>query len=186
MPRTMLANESNQARQGKQGCNVLHNRCDCMNRVHGFANKIVPELLESLATGFKLTVGYQFYSKDKERLQAIIDSHEGSCTLSAGSSGRKGSTAYLRSDEYNIYLEIQDNYPVKYHGYGSNSHSCDYYKKTVYLWDNREGLAKDYVFLPLSTHSIFDSAKTKLASIEAEISQLQDQIYPLKRLIGER
>ncbi len=166
-------------------CNVLHNRCDCMNRVHEYANKIVPELLVELAKGFKLTNSYQFYAKDKERLQAILDAHEETCTLSQGSTGRKGSRAYLKSDEYNICLELSDNYPERYHTDGSGGYTCSYYNKTVYLWNHKEDTAQDFVFLPLHTHNQMDVAKAKLIEVQDEINELQNQVYPLKRLIGE-
>ncbi len=165
--------------------NVLHNRCDCMNRVHEYANEVVPKLLDSLKHGFSLTKGFQLFSKDKDRLQDILRIADEKALLSQGSSGRKGSTAYIKCDEYDISLEVQDNYPVRYHGDGSGSYSCEYYKHTVYLWNNRERQARAYEMLPHHTHNQMDLAKAKLTEVQAAISELKDTVYPLKRLIGE-
>ncbi len=169
-------------------CNVLHNRCDCMNRVHEYTNEVAPKLLDALRHGFRLTNGYQLFSKDKDRLQDILRiADELKAKLSSGSSGRKGSSAYLRSDEYNIYLEVQDNYPIRYHGAGGG-YTCEYYKKTVYLWNNKvavKGLAVDFKPLPLHTHVEFENAKAEIEVLEAGITAQKNQLYPLKRLIGE-
>lgn len=166
-------------------CNVLHNRCDCVNRVHRYANEVVYRVLSGLSEGFKLTNSYQLYSKDKERLQSIIDSFEPKQVLSAGSSGSGGSRAYLGCDEYNITLEITDNYPVRYHNDGSGGHTCEYYKKTVYLWNHKDDGMIKYKPLPIHTHGEFEEASTRLASIEAEISGLQSELYAHKRLLGK-
>ncbi len=165
--------------------NVLHNRCDCMNRVHNYTNEVVPKLLDCLRQGFRLTNGYQLFSKDKDRLNDILRLADEKAQLSQGSTGRKGSSAFLRSDEYNIYLEVQDNYPVRYHGDGSGSYSCEYYKRTVYLWNNKDGKAQEFKPLSTHTHAQMDNAQTDLFQLREEISKLQDQVYPLKRLIGE-
>ncbi len=164
-------------------CNVLHNRCDCMNRVHAFANEVVPYLLESLAMGFKLTNGYQLYQKDKDRLQAVIDAHEDS-ELYKQTSGNRKRTAYIRSDEFDIRLEISDTYPVRYHEDGSGGYTCEYYKKTVYLWNHREEAAKDYVLLQLQTHTAMDVASTRLKKVTKEISELKSEMHGLKQFIG--
>ncbi len=166
-------------------CDVLHNRCDCMNRVHEYANEVVPKLLDALKHGFRLTNSFQLFSKDKSRLCDLLRLADEKQQLSQGSTGMKGSSAFLRSDEYNIYLEISDNYPVKYHGHGSNGYTCDYYKRTVYLWNHRDNKAMDYTMLPLHTHNQMDVAKAKLIEVQDAIAELKDQVYPLKRLIGE-
>ncbi len=166
-------------------CNVLHNRSDCMNRVHDYANETVPKLTDALRHGFSLTKGFQLYSKDKDRLDDILRIADEKGFLSQGSSGRQGSTAYLKSDEYYISVEIQDHYPSRYHNDGMRGYSSEYYKKTIYLWNNRERRAKDYKMLPTHTHAQMDNARVDLDNIKAKISELQDQIYPLKRLLGE-
>ncbi len=174
-------------------CNVLNNRCDCMNRVHDFANEVVPKLLDSLRHGFSLTKGFQLFSKDKDRLTDILRIADEKAQLSQGSTGRKGSSAFIKSDEYDITLEVQDNYPVRYHGDGSGSYSCEYYKHTVYLWNNRartgeitdQGEARDFKPLPTHSHLEFDNAKSKIEILEAGITSQKNQLYPLKRLIGE-
>ncbi len=166
-------------------CNKVHNRCDCMNRVHAYANRTVPELLKSLAEGFKLTTGYQLYSKDKDRLQAIVERHQVKAHLSDGVSGRKGSSAYITSDEFDIRLEISDNYPVNYHNDGSGGHTCEYYNKTVYLWNVRDDKINEFKVLPVHTHNEFDAAKREVDGLAKELSEMKSRVYSLKRLIGE-
>ncbi len=165
--------------------NISHNRCDCRNRVHKFANSIVPELLEMLATGFKLTKSYQLYSSDKGCLQAVIDKHGEKGILSQGSDGSKVSSAFIRSDEYDIKIEITDAYPVRYHGDGSGGRTVEYYKKTVYLWNHSNDCSPDFKGYALYTHEQMDLASTELERVKAEISKLKDREYSLKYLLGE-
>jgi hypothetical protein len=154
--------------------NVLHNRCDCINRVHEFINNIVPELLNSLAEGFKLTNSYQLYVKDKERLQAIIDSRK--------DLGQIRRRAYVWSDQYDIILEVTDSYPAQ-------SQPCEYYRKTVYLWKNKGNPSNDRAcnFMPLSlyTHKEMVDASQEAREIETQVSALKNRLSLLKRLIGK-
>ncbi len=174
----------NMERDGKREVNVLHNLSDCRNRVHDYANNVVPSLLSSLAEGFRLTNGCQLYQKDKDRLQAVLDAYDTSGRIADAGRDSKGVRAYIRSDEFDVVLEISDNYPVKYHNGRDGGYSCEYYKKTVYLWNNRDHEAKECKSLPLTTHHEMDTACVEAKEIEAEISVLQDKLYPLKRLIG--
>lgn len=166
-------------------CNPLEGRSSCMNRVHDFANIVVPAIIDGLRQGFRLTNGSQFYQKDKDRLQAILNNYARRGHLSRGHDGCKGSSAWLRSDEYNVTLEITDNYPDKYHNDGSGGYSCTYYKRTVYLWNHKDSKAGDFKELPMTSLPEMEAASRRLKQIETEISELQSERYPLKRLIGE-
>lgn len=162
----------------------LANRASCMNRVHDFINIVVPPVIEEIAKGFKLTNDSQLYSKDKDRIQAVLDNAARRGKLSQGHSGARGSSARLRSDDYNIKLEVSDNYPVKYHGDGSGSYSCEYYNITVYLWNHRDSKAEDFKEMPMTNAEEMHAASEKLKAIESQISDLQSERYPLQRLIG--
>ena len=166
---------------------MLERRAACMNRVHKYVNEVVPVLVALLENGFKLTNSYQLYQKDKDRLDNAKDTV---CqpALSQGTQGRRGSSAYIRSDEYNITLEVSDNYPAKYHSHDSSSYSSDYYKKTIYLWNNRDKCPAQTVtpWEPLDHINYIDmiNASNELIQVEAEISGLQDKAYKLRRLTG--
>lgn len=164
-------------------CNVLDNRAKCMNAVHDYANKIQPLLVESLAEGFRLTNGYQLYQKDKDRVQAIIDGFDGK--LTQGSSGRRGSSAWLRCDQYSITLEITDNYPERYHNDGSNGHTCTYYKRTVYLWNNQEGKAHEAGVYTMTSLEEMEKASARLKVVEEEASKLSSEKSVLRCLLGK-
>lgn len=153
--------------------NALYNRCDCMNRVHGFANEVVPELLEELTRGFKLTVSYNLYTKDKDRLQAIIDVYG------------DGVDACIWSDRYFIAVELSDNYPSGYWDYGSSGYRSEYYKHTVYLWNVRAAVSVDFQPLPLHTHDEFTAAKKSVVEIETQLREVKERLQPLKQLISE-
>ena len=163
---------------------VLESRTDCMNRVNTYANEVVPKLLDELRHGFRLTTGFQLYSKDKDRLVDILRIADEQGILSDGSTGVRGSNASLRVDEYNIYLEISDNYPVKYHSDGSRGYTCEYYKVMVYLWNNREGRPCNYPPREMVDYTEMKAAKARLEEIHDLISSLKDELYPLQRLTG--
>ncbi len=164
-------------------CNVLENRAKCINAVHNYANKIQSKLVESLAEGFRLTDGHQLYKKDKDRVQAVIDGFP--CELSQGSSGRRGSSAWLRCNQYSITLEISDNYPAKYHGDGSGSYSCEYYKRTVYLWNHQEGKAHEPSIFTMTSLEEMEAASARLRVVEEEASKLSSEKSRLRCLLGK-
>lgn len=182
----------------KKKTNVLQNRVDCMNRVHEYANYAAPEMLKGLSEGFKLTNDYQFYKKDKERLLAILARIDERCILSGGSTGRRNSSAWLRSDEYNIVLEIHDCYAEKYHSDGSGGYTTGYYKRTVYLWNHKaketsdsmlyrtyEGCPMEWKPWEFHTLAEMEIAKLRLAQCEKEISELTSEMYTCKSLLGQ-
>lgn len=159
--------------------NARHNRCNCMNRVHGFANKVVPELLEELSRGFKLTVSYNLHTKDYNRLQAVIDVHKG-----IGYPNRTG--AFISANRYNITLGLLDKYPGRFHTYGvDGGFTYEYYKRTVYLWNIGDAVLVDFQPLPLHTYQEMDKASTRIKQIENDISECQNELLPLKRLLGK-
>ncbi len=168
---------------------LLKNRCDCMNRVHKFANEVVPKLLDSLKHGFRLTNSFQMYSKDKERFDDIIRIVGEKDILSQGSDGSRGSSARLKSDEYNIVLEVSDNYPVKFHLDGSRGYTCEYYKVHVYLWNHKDTDGKfacDFKPYEIWEYYQMIAAKARLSAISDQISALKSEIYPLQRLTGSQ
>ncbi len=165
---------------------VLENRTDCMNRVHEFANEVVPKLIDCLNHGFRLTNGFQLFSKDKDRLQDVIRIAGEKGILSDGSNGARGSSAWLRSDEFNIYLEISDNYPVRYHNDGSGGYSCEYYKVTAYLWNVKDDKSSDFKPYEMVDYGLVKEAKVRLTEINNEISKLKSELYPLQRLTGSQ
>ncbi len=174
---------------------LMKNRVDCMNRVHKFANEVVPKLLDTLKHGFRLTNSFQLFSRDKDRLDDIIRIAGDWDILSQGSNGSRGSSARLKSDEYNIVLEVSDNYPVKFHLDGSRGYTCEYYKAVVYLWDNKKSAGCDSPdcggWIDFKPREIIDyeqmiTAKARLKEIHKEISVLKDELYPLQRLTGSQ
>ena len=152
--------------------NVLYNFSDCRNRVHDYCNNIVPELLKSLALGFKLTNTYQIYAKDRKRLQAVLDGHNKSSTLSAWSSG------YIISDRNNIMMEVSDNYWISRRAY-------EYYKKTVCIWNISDDKTVEFKTLPLVTHHEIDTACVEIEAAIEEISELHVRLSSLRQLIGK-
>jgi len=53
--------------------NIIKNRIEAINKINALANKIVPLIREDIEkNGFKLKTGVnEFFTKDKERIQAI-------------------------------------------------------------------------------------------------------------------
>ena len=168
--------------------NKLARRADCMSRVHKYINEVVPKLVAQLETGFKLTNGSRLYQKDADIMREIKDTAV-QPALSQGTEGRKGSGAYVVSDEYNIKLEVSDNYPDKYHSGSDGGHSCEYYKKTIYLWNNQDKCPAPAVtpWEPLEHVNRIDmiNAANELIVAEKEMSELKDKISKLKRQAGK-
>jgi hypothetical protein len=163
-------------------CNVLKNRAESMNRVHTFVNNMVPLVQERLEQGFKLRVSGTMYQKDKDDVDAIVEAYKSS--FPRNSLGHQSMRAYVRCDDYNITLEADDNYPVEFHDDGSRGYTCEYYKVTAYLWDVKEGVVEEYAEREMTSETEMVSAQARLKEIEAQVSELQSERYPLQRLLG--
>ncbi len=151
----------------KEKFNILKDRASCMNKVHENCNNLVPELLEALKEGFKLTVNSQFFKKDKDRLNAIIDKHR---------SGNKP-RVYLECNEYSIILNVDDHYSTGEHG-------CEYYKQYVYLYSIASAKAYNFEPLEMVAEQELIVAKAKRKHIKGQISDLQSQLSKLNLLLG--
>lgn len=158
---------------------MLTNRAECIEKVHRYINSVVPVVMAQLEMGFKLTNGGVLYQKDKDRIDQVLSHASGG--LSQGIDGRRASSAYVKSDEYSILLEVQDAYP----SLNTNSHSSyQYYKKTVYLWNNQSHAKHDFEPMPFYTGEALILAKERLQVVNAIASKMNDEASGLKRLIG--
>ncbi len=150
--------------------NVLKNRAECMNKVHSYINEIAPKVKTELDKGYKLTVDFQLFKKDKERIQAIIDSVP-------------HFRAFLRVNEFSITLEVDDTYYVQRYHDGTLG-IVDYYKKTAYLVDVMNSKDYDLELLPTITEEELIQAKKDEERLEEEIRGLKDELYKAKYILG--
>lgn len=119
--------------------------------------------------------------KDKDLLNGIVRAVK--CPLSQGCEGRKASSAFIRSEQYSIFLEVQDVYESK--GYHNNT-SNEYYKKTVWLWNHQNKEKHDFTELPFYTGQALVLAKERLQVVKAMISKMTDEQSGLQQLIGSK
>ena len=138
--------------------------------------------IQLLKQGFQLKVDGTMYQKDKDAVEAIVSKYKGE--YPRNSLGHQSMRAYVRCDDRSVTLAVDDNYPVKYHNDGSNGHTCEYYKVTSYLWNVQDGKAEELTERKLISEGQMIHAQSRLMQIEAEISKLQSERYPLQRLVG--
>jgi hypothetical protein len=163
----------------------LKNRAESMNRVSEYVNTIVPVIQERLVQGFKLKVDGTLYQKDKDDLQAILDSYDS--MLASPTYGGSMGRVWLRSDLYSIILKASDSYTNDYYNYQGSSgcYTSTDYNDTVNIWDNKENIARPLVKRVVSrTAEELRTAEKELREIDDRISGLRYRNNQLKNLLG--
>lgn len=146
--------------------NVLKNRAECMNKVHSYCNKVVPELIEELNKGFRLLSNdYRFFKKDEERFSSILGKYP-------------HFRAYIKASEYSLWLKVDDHYQV-------SECSCNYYGRDIYLYNMSESKCEEWKPLQMATEKELLEAKKRQTQIEYEISELKSELSTVNRLIEE-
>ncbi len=148
---------------------VLANRAEAMNIVHQYANQVTERMIKALSEGFRLTNDWQLYQKDKDRINYIL--------RTANASTVPNHRSHIRSDDYNVSLELSQRYQV-------DEHSCSYYDITVYLWNNKDKVAIKPHHRELVSAGYLTGAKKEMEDIKKEISELESRLHPLRLLLG--
>ena len=155
---------------------TLRNRAKCIERVHTYINKVAPALIVRLEQGFKLKTDGMLYQKDADEMRAIASDYK----KYGGEGWTDKSSAYVRTDQYSIWLEVTDTYTE----YGFHSESTSYYKRTAYIWSNQEKAKCEFKLLAFHTGQQLIYAWERLQVVKNELSQLNDEIHGLKMLTG--
>lgn len=151
-------------------------RAEAMNELASFMNRTVPLLKARLMEGVKFKTDGSLFQKDKDALNAIIESQ---------TNGIKRLRAYIDVSPYSIYLKA-DNHYCDSDGDPNGYHTVSYHNDHAYLCSPKLNDFDTAIFTPrdenITAQDILN-AKAKLREIEDQISELQGQIYSHKKLI---
>lgn len=149
---------------------IFQNRAECMNKVHGFADRVVDKLIAELDQGYRIKQDNRhFFEKDRQRLNKVITDAK-----LYGDIFR----ALISVTDSGIYIDIEDHYQVSDHG-------CCYYKQTYHLY-NRAKDEKADAHQPRDqiTAAHLVEAQERLTAIADQIQQLTSEQFNLKLLTG--
>lgn len=148
------------------------NRAHCMNKVHAFADRVVPNLITELDRGFRIKADNRtFFEKDRQRINKVIE---------AGKLQGDIFRALIQVMDGSIWINIEDHYSVSDTG-------CDYYKKSYHLYDRSADQAGEYIPAdnPQITAAHLVEADQRLQAIADQLSDLRAEQSQLKLLTGD-
>ena len=145
---------------------LLAEKCQKVNTLHSYLNRVIPLLHDEIAKGFGLKSDGTLLKKDRDRLNAIIQKPPFRNYLEAG-----GDYIVLRAD-------------ITYNGAAIDKNGIcisSYYKQVIYL----TGLnGKLYNFEPLKTYSLkqVKKAREQKAILSEKVNELNKKMSKLQTL----
>lgn len=126
---------------------IQKNKVEAINKLHTWLNKVVPQIQMEMAKGYKLKADNDFFKKDKERFQSLLND--------------KPFRAYY--DKRRNSLELVADITYK-----TGEFSCEYYKQVIYL---------NHKYEPLNEITIEDytNAAMRVKQIEEKIQELRSK-----------